>query len=228
MKRTVKKGDIGESKVIDTLNLINDEQYLINNLILLGDNGVSHQFDHILIRHNGVFVIETKNIYGDISGTIDDSMWTTTIRVRGRNQPKKFPNPIKQNRAHIRYLIKVLGKNIPFISIVVFVDNDVSKLGIYTVMNLDQLNNRITLWESDTSLSLKEMKAINDTLLRLEADIQSDDHVGNIEKLKQEKRYKRQEYVLVIEKGLCPICGNQVQMNKNVYTCPRCKYKLVV
>ena len=228
MKRTVKKGDIGESKVIDTLNLINDEQYLINNLILLGDNGVSHQFDHILIRHNGVFVIETKNIYGDISGTVDDSMWNTTIRVRGRNQPKKFPNPIKQNRAHIRYLIKVLGKNIPFISIVVFVDNDVSKLGIYTVMNLDQLNNRITLWESDTSLSLKEMKAINDTLLRLEADIQSDDHVGNIEKLKQERRYKRQEYVLVIEKGLCPICGNKVQMNKNVYTCPRCKYKLVV
>lgn len=228
MKRTVKKGNIGESKVIDTLNLINDEQFLINNLILLGDNGVSHQFDHILIRHNGVFVIETKNIYGDISGTLDDSMWSTTIRVRGRNQPKKFPNPIKQNRAHIRYLKKVLGKNIPFISVVVFVDNDVSKLGIYTVMNLDQLNNRITLWESDTTLSLKEMKAINDTLLRLEADIQSDDHVDNIEKLKQERRYKRQEYVLVIEKGLCPICGNKVQMNKNVYTCPRCKYKLVV
>ena len=228
MKRSTKKGDIGELKVIETLKQIKDEQYLINNLILLGDNNISHQMDHILIRHNGVFVIETKNYYGEISGQIDEPMWTRYIKIRGRNQPKKFINPLKQNNAHIRYLKKVLGKDIPFINFVVFVDNDISKLGIYTVVNLEQLNNRITLWECDTPLTSQKMKSIYDTLLHLEADIQVEDHVNNIEKLKEDKRYKRQEYILVIEKGLCPICGHKVQMNKNIYTCPNCKYKLVV
>ena len=95
-------------------------------------------------------------------------------------------------------------------------------------MNLSQLNKRISSWEIEKSLSSELMKSVNDTLLHLEADIQSDDHVGNIKTLKKDRRHKRQEYILVIEKGLCPVCGNKVQMNKNVYTCPKCKYKLVV
>ena len=227
MKSTV-KGDKGEAKVIEELSKLKDEQYLINNLILLGDNNISHQFDHILIRHNGVFIIETKNYYGEIKGNVDDTHWTKSYISKGKLHVEKFMNPIKQNNAHIRYLKKVLGRDIPFINIVVFVDNDVSQLGIYSVMNLSQLNKRISLWDIDTPLPSQLMKSVNDTLLHLEADIQSDDHVGNIKTLKKDRRNKRQEYILVIEKGLCPVCGNKVQMNKNVYTCPKCKYKLVV
>ena len=227
MKSTV-KGDKGEEKVKLELTKLKDEQYLINNLILLGDNNVSHQFDHILIRPNGVFVIETKNYYGDIKGSIDDTYWTKSFVNRGRLHVEKFMNPIKQNNAHIRFLKKVLGRDIPFVNIVVFVDNDVSPLGIYSVMNLSQLNKRISLWETTTPISKEKMKYIYDTLLHLEADIQSEDHVSNIKILKKDRRNKMQEYILVIEKGLCPVCGNKVQMNKNVYTCPKCKYKLVV
>ena len=226
--KSVAKGDKGEAKVIQELNKMEDEQYLINNLILLGENNISHQFDHILIRHNGVFIIETKNYYGDIKGSIDDTYWTKSYILKGKLHIEKFMNPIKQNNAHIRYLKKVIGKDIPFINFVVFVDNDISKLGIYSVMNLSQLNRRISLVEISTPISSEKMIKIRDTLLHLEADIQSDDHVGNIKQLKKDRRNKRQEYILVIEKGLCPVCGNKVQMNKNVYTCPRCKYKLVV
>lgn len=226
--KSVVKGDKGEAKVIEEINKMKDEQYLINNLILLGDNNVSHQYDHILIRHNGVFVIETKNYYGEIRGHIDDTYWIKSFSNRKMMRVEKFMNPIKQNNAHIRYLKKVLGKDIPFINIVVFVDNDVSKLGIYSVMDLTMLRKRIPTYEIESPLSSKQMKDINDTLLHLEADIQSDEHVGNIKQLKKYRRDKRQEYILVIEKGLCPVCGNKVQMNKNVYTCPKCKYKLVV
>ena len=226
--RSVIKGDKGEAKVIKELLKIKDEHYLINNLILLGDNSVSHQFDHILIRHNGIFVIETKNYYGDIKGTIDDGMWIKTFISRGKLHIEKFMNPIKQNNAHIRYLKKVLGRDLPFINIVVFVDNDISKLGIYSVMNLSQLVNRVSLWESDKTISSDAMLKIYNTLLSLEADIQSEDHVDNIKTLKKDRKNKREEYILVIEKGLCPICGNKVQMNKNVYICQKCKYKLVV
>lgn len=226
--KSVAKGDKGEAKVIKELNKMKDEQYLINNLILLGENNISHQFDHILIRHNGVFVIETKNYYGDIKGNIDDTYWTKTYVSKRKQHIEKFMNPIKQNNAHIRYLRKVLGKDISFINFVVFVDNDVSKLGIYSVMNLLDLNRRISLMEIDKPISSEKMINIRDTLLHLEADIQSDDHVGNIKQLKKDRRNKRQEYILVIEKGFCPVCGSKVQMNKNVYTCPRCKYKLIV
>lgn len=226
--KSVIKGDKGEAKVIQELQKMTGDCYLINNLILLGDNNISHQFDHILIRPNGVFVIETKNYYGEIKGAINDTYWTKKFINKGRVRVDKFMNPIKQNNAHIRFLKKVLGRDIPFINIVVFVDNDVSNLGIYSVMNLSQLNTRISLCEIDKPLSQEKMKSINDILLHLEADIQSDDHVGNIKTLKQDRRNRRQEYVLVIEKGLCPVCGNKVQMNKNVYTCPKCKYKLVV
>ena len=95
-------------------------------------------------------------------------------------------------------------------------------------MNLSQLNQRISLWEITTPLSLETMKKINDTLLYLEADIQNDDHVNNIKELKKTNKSKKEEYVLVIEKGICPICGHEVIMNKNIYSCPNCKYKLVV
>ena len=226
--KSVTKGDKGEAIVINELLKLKDEQYLINNLILVGDNNISHQFDHILIRHNGVFVIETKNYYGEIKGSIEDTYWTKTYINRRKVVIDKFMNPIKQNNAHIRYLKKILGRDIPLINIVCFVNNDVSPLGIYSVMNLSQLNKRISLWETTTPISKEKIKYINDTLLHLEADIQSDDHVGNIKALKKDRRNKRQEYILVIEKGLCPVCGNKVQMNKNVYTCPKCKYKLVV
>lgn len=227
MKSTT-KGDKGEAKVIEEINKLKDEQFLINNLILLSESGVSHQFDHILIRHNGVFVIETKNYYGDIKGTIEDTYWTKSFISKGKLHIEKFMNPIKQNNAHIRYLRKVLGKDVQLINIVVFVDNDVSNLGIYSVMNLSQLNRRISLVESSKPLSLEKMKNINDTLLHLEADIQNDDHVDNIKKLKKDRRNKREEYILVIERGICPICGNTIQMNKNIYICSNCKYKLVV
>ena len=206
--KSVTKGDKGEAKVIEELTKMKDEQYLINNLILLGDNNISHQFDHILIRHNGIFIIETKNYYGDIKGKVDDTYWTKSYMTRGKLRTEKFMNPVKQNNAHIRYLKKILG--------------------IYSVMNLSQLNKRISLWEIDKPLTKEKMKSINDTLLHLEADIQSDDHVGNIKELKKDRKNKRQEYILVIEKGLCPICGHKVQMNKNIYSCPNCKYKLVV
>lgn len=228
MKRTTKKGDAGEAIISTLINEIKDEQYLIDNLILLGDNDISHQFDHILIRHNGVFIIETKNYYGKINGNIDDIYWTKTFLNKGKTKVEKFMNPVKQNNAHIRYLKKILGRDIPFINFVVFVHNDVSHLGIYTVTDDTRLVKRILSMEIDKPLSRQTMKDINDKLLRLEADINVDKHVDNIEKIKKQRRDIRKESILVMEKGLCPICGNKVQMNKNIYLCNKCGYKLVV
>ena len=224
MKRSVKKGDKGEEKVNEILSIFNNDSYLINNLMLLGDNDVSHQIDHILIRPNGVFIIETKNYYGDIKGSINDSMWTKTYIKHGKQVIEKFHNPIKQNNAHIKAVKKVIGKDIPIINFVVFINNDVTNLGIYTVVNETQLVKRISLWESDIIISKAKMKEINHKLLYSEADIQSEDHLNRIKAIKKQRRDIRHDSILVMEKGICPVCGNKIKMNKNIYTCPNCKY----
>ena len=81
------RGEKGEQIVGSILDSDPSFHRLINNLVLLGDNQVSHQIDHILIRDNGIFVIETKNYYGQISGKEDDSYWrknrlTSSLRKR--------------------------------------------------------------------------------------------------------------------------------------------------
>ena len=65
--RAKRHGEQGERKVdskLDTIIFGKVEHRLINNLILVDENGKSHQIDHIEIRENGIFCIETKNYIG--------------------------------------------------------------------------------------------------------------------------------------------------------------------
>ena len=55
------KGKVGEERVDSKLNPLifgKVEHRQINNLILIDNNGKSHQIDHIEIRQNGIFCIE--------------------------------------------------------------------------------------------------------------------------------------------------------------------------
>ena len=191
MKSKDRRGEQGELIVAKAINEDKDEHYLINNLILMGNDNVSHQFDHILIRHNGVFVIETKHYYGDIIGSKDDLYWSKTYLKHRKTVKDTFINPLKQNNAHIRFLRKVLGKDIPLFNFVVFVNNNVTNLGIYSVCNLNQVLIRISGCEGDKTLTSLEMQKINHTLLLLEADIQTEDHVKNIKAMVKRRKDSR-------------------------------------
>ena len=64
---TVSRGNKGEEKVISTLKKIKVEHYVFNNVSFISEkNEMTHQIDHILVHPHGVFVIETKNYYGEI------------------------------------------------------------------------------------------------------------------------------------------------------------------
>lgn len=76
------KGKYGEMQVNSALNpLIFDkvEHKQINNLVLVDKNGKSHQIDHIEIRKNGIFCIETKNYSGWIFGSENQEKWIQTM-----------------------------------------------------------------------------------------------------------------------------------------------------
>lgn len=53
-------GNIGEKLVRNILNDLNPEKYMVLNGPVLKKDGVVKEFDHIVLGHNGCFVIETK------------------------------------------------------------------------------------------------------------------------------------------------------------------------
>ena len=91
------KGIEGERRVNSKLNPIlfeKVEHKQINNMILLDDNNISHQIDHVEIRANGIFCIETKNYSGAIYGGENGDKWYQYIG----NEKNSFLNPIKKQK----------------------------------------------------------------------------------------------------------------------------------
>ena len=222
-KRAIKKGEEGENKVISLL--AEDKKYhqLINNLVLLGQNNVSHQIDHILIRENGVFVIETKNYYGEIKGGEDDSYWTRSYYVKGKVKTVKFNNPLKQNQSHIRSIVRLIGKDYPIYCFVVFIQNNVDVLGLFNVCNLSLLLKRIEMIVNDVSINKDDIDRIYNLLLSNEADINNDQHIEKVKEATKNRKEHQLKMRIAIEKRICPFCGGQLVLFKNDLKCLKCQ-----
>lgn len=119
MKSPKIKGKIGETSLSLQLKRLDEESYkLINDIYLDKGNGKTTQIDHVVISEYGIFVIETENYQGWITGYEDSQYWNQTTYKR----KEKLYNPIKQNYGHILALKEVLKEypDVPFISIIAF------------------------------------------------------------------------------------------------------------
>jgi hypothetical protein len=74
------KGKIGEYKVKSTLEkLISDHYIQFHDLYIPIENGKkTSQVDHIVLSPKGIFVIETKNYKGWITGSEQSQYWNQT------------------------------------------------------------------------------------------------------------------------------------------------------
>ena len=225
-KRAIKKGEEGENLIAELLDKDHSYHHLINNLVLLGDNGVSHQIDHILIRPNGIFVIETKNYYGLIEGKEEDSFWTRSYFVKGKVKKATFHNPLKQNQSHIRAIKKIVGRDYPIYCFVAFVQNNAESLALFSACDARNLIQRINLLTNEKELSKAEIDMINDSLLAKEAYLNLENHVSNIKNAEKSRKDAQKEMRLAIEKKICPKCGNPLTFNKNELKCSKCDYKI--
>ena len=73
------KGYVGEKLVSKRLSKLNKRKYkVINNLLLKTSKGTT-QIDHIVISQYGLFVIETKNYKGIITGNEYDDSWNQIL-----------------------------------------------------------------------------------------------------------------------------------------------------
>ncbi len=216
------KGKQGESKVNAKLNplifnKVNHRQ--INNLIIMDERGKSHQIDHVEIRENGIFCIETKNYKGWIFGSEDLDKWTQTLYNHEKHQ---FLNPIKQNRSHIYHLSKILDNKYKINSVIVMVQNNADKIDVPYVINLKDLNTYLKNFNDGTHLLDSEMEEIENLILLKASKINNKEHLKNIADTQSK-----------IKDGVCPRCGgklvDRVGKYGNFIGCnnyPKCKFIL--
>lgn len=98
------KGRLGENNVSNIFKRLSDEYFVINDLLLKTSRGTT-QIDHVVISKYGIFVIETKNYTGWIYGGENAENWTKNVY----GNKYSFRNPLKQNYAHIKALMEILG-----------------------------------------------------------------------------------------------------------------------
>lgn len=216
------KGKVGEAKVDSKLNpwiFGKVEHRQINNLILVDENGKSHQIDHIEIRQNGIFCIETKNYIGWIFGGENQDKWTQTLYTGEKHQ---FVNPLKQNKSHIYHLSKVLDKKYRINSVVVMVQNNADKVDCSNVVNLDDLKSYLKNFNDGTCYSIEEMNEIYNKLINVSSKMTNKEHVNNIRQAQSE-----------LKEGICPRCGGKLVERNGQYgkfmgcsNYPKCKFIL--
>lgn len=95
--RIWRAGLMGQKKVEETLNELDDRYILLNNLSLPFKNC---DIDHLLIGPNGIFLIETKNYKGEISCTGD--LWEyQKIGKMGGIYKGYISNPSRQLKRNV-------------------------------------------------------------------------------------------------------------------------------
>ena len=216
------KGRVGEREVNKKLNPLifgKVEHRQINNLILMDENGKSHQIDHVEIRENGIFCIETKNYKGWIFGDSKSEYWTQSLY---NGEKYQFRNPIKQNKSHIYQIDKVLEGKYYINSVIVMVQNNADKIYDPNVINLKDLKKYLKNFEIEENFTIEEMDEIYNKLKNAASHISNKEHVQNIKNTQKE-----------IDQGICPRCGGRLIWREGKYgkfvgceNYPECKFIL--
>ena len=186
------KGYYGERQVKKELKPFIDFSYhkLINGIRLLGNDGKTFEIDHIDIRRNGIFCIETKNYIGRIYGNEKQEKW---VQCLNNNEKNYFYNPLWQNNSHIKQLKKELNYGYEIYSVVVFVKNNAHKTRIENVVNFDELKQYLKGFNGGKKLYSKgEVKEIYNVLKQASDNdiISKKDHIKNVKKRKKKYNYK--------------------------------------
>lgn len=107
-KTPEEKGKEGELAIIHSLLKAYDIT-LFHNIELPTVIGITTEVDILLVTTKGVFVIESKNLFGSISGELKDSNWKVSYP---NGKTISFMNPILQNQYHIKTLKNLFESNI--------------------------------------------------------------------------------------------------------------------
>lgn len=127
---TGNRGIRGEYEAYETLKrFAADGARFLFNLYIPSDNGGTTEIDLLMLTTRGIFVVESKNMAGEISGSAHAHDWTQTLRrSSGELLQNAFYSPIRQNAGHIHHLRRLVGERVPLYSLIVF--SNLSKLHV--------------------------------------------------------------------------------------------------
>lgn len=107
----------GERMVVNSLLSLPKEYKIYNNLLLQSSRNGTTEIDHVVVSPYGVFVIETKDYYGEVTGRRTEKQWVQNTGM----EYKKFGNPLDQNYGHMKTIQEITHVKFDnMVSIVVF------------------------------------------------------------------------------------------------------------
>lgn len=220
------KGKRGERIVAARLRDGLPEDYqIINDIYLPLPDGTTTQIDHIVVSRYGIFVVETKNYSGWISGEEKSTKWTQSIY----RKKSSFQNPIRQNYRHVCALADNLGIDKRyFVNVVAFTGDCEFKTEmppgvVYSRKTADFIRSFTSPIIKDTQIGelVEAISLWQNTI----TDERKKSHVGNLK--------KRHETVSANDAPpLCPLCGDKMILRRRksdgrqFYGCcnyPKCK-----
>ncbi|MEG1447929.1 MAG: nuclease-related domain-containing protein [Oscillospiraceae bacterium] len=92
-------GNFGEYLIFQRLCKVKGYKKILSNVYIKKRSGDYTEVDVIMVHTSGIYVIESKNYKGHISGYKTAKNWTQSL---GRNTKNQFYNPLQQNEAHMR------------------------------------------------------------------------------------------------------------------------------
>lgn len=114
MRRTSRELEVlgvglaGEKEAEEAFSNLPGEYVIYSDLEIEADGKVS-QVDHVVVGPTGVFVVETKNVYGRVVGNADDADWTQFKTTEsGHVYEKQMYSPVKQVGTHVYRLAERL------------------------------------------------------------------------------------------------------------------------
>lgn len=220
--KPIVKGWLGEKTVSVILSRLPEEYIIINNVMLPSIKKTT-QIDHIVVSPFGIFVIETKNYKGWITGGENSDQWTKNMY----GKKYSFKNPLHQNYGHVKTLQTLL--DLPedsFISIVAFSTDATIK--VKTQKNVIYMKDVNTIIKSYKNRKFEADEVKRYATQIIEANIDSKEnrkeHVKSIHTNVQNDR-------ILVQQGTCPKCGGKLVERKGRYgmftgcsNYPKCRY----
>ena len=210
-------GWFGELWTKQELNKLSKDKYTILNNIFIKENEHTHQIDHVVVSPYGIFVIETKQYNGYITGNKYDKNW---IR-HTRKKQYYYTNPIRQNYGHVKALSSLLNIEESKIFNIVCIPSR-AKLKIEHDGELTRIN---TLISKITSYQNEIINNIDEIVIEIIKNNITDksikkNHIKNIK-----------TNIIDNDPNKCPKCGGQLVVRNGKYgtfigcsNYPKCKY----
>ncbi len=210
-------GWFGEHWTKEVMNYLPKDKYHIFNDIMISINDKTYQIDHIIVSEYGIFVIETKQYNGYITGSKYDKKWVRHLK----NKNLYYENPIRQNYGHVKAACELLNLNEKQVFNIVNIPSK-AKLNI---KHDGELTVNATFLDKISSYQDKIINNVDEIIKILNTNNIIDKQKRNkhIKELKNKHKNDNNDY--------CPKCGgNLIKRNGKYgefYGCsnyPKCKY----